>query len=73
MTSIRNMYAKQLTFMEMLLECSEFIDKARHDATSSKGDVLDSMEMRVSFLIGKMASSPTCSSFAVFLPEPAST
>jgi hypothetical protein len=28
--------------------------------------VLDSMETRLSFLVGKMASSPTCMPFRVF-------
>jgi hypothetical protein len=69
-TSIRSIYSEPPTFMEMLLEVSQFIDKSRHDPTSSKMDVLDSMETRVSFLVGKLASSPTCSAFAVFLPEP---
>ncbi len=66
MTTLRSIYAEPPTFMEMLLECSQFIDKSRHDPTSSKGNVLDSMEMRVSFLVGKLASHPTCSSFVVF-------
>ena len=68
-TGIRSIYAEPPTLMEMLIECSQFIDKARHDPTSSKMDVLDSMETRVSFLVGKLASSPTCAAFAVFLPE----
>jgi hypothetical protein len=62
----RALYAEPRTFMESLLECSKFIDKARNDTTMTKGDVLDSMETRLSFLVGKMASSPTCMPFRVF-------
>jgi hypothetical protein len=70
MSGLRTIYAQPPTFMEMLLECSQFIDKARHDPISSKMDVLDSMETRVSLLIGKLVSQPTAASLAIF---PAST
>jgi hypothetical protein len=69
MAGLRTIYAEPHTFMAMLLECSQFIDKARHDATSSKADALDSMENRVSLLIGKLASQPTSAAFSVYLPE----
>lgn len=52
--------------MEMMLECSAFIDKSRQDPTSSKLDVLDSMETRLSMLIGKLASEPTSTSFRIY-------
>jgi hypothetical protein len=68
--STRTLYAEPKTFMESMLECSEFIDKARRDPNSTKEDVLDSMEARMSFLIGKMAASPTCMPFKIF-PDPA--
>ena len=71
MASLRTIYAEPPTFMEMLLECSRFIDKARHDAASSKADVLDSMETRVSLLVGKLASQPTSAAFAVHMLDPA--
>ena len=61
-------YADPPTFMGMLVECAQFIEKARHDPTSSKEDVLDSMENRLSLLVGKMASHPTCSAFRIELP-----
>lgn len=67
--STRTLYAEPKTFMESMLECSEFIDKARKDPAYSKDDVLDSMEARISFLIGKMAVSPTCMPFKIF-PDP---
>ena len=61
------LYSTPPTFMDMLLECSSFIEKSRNDQSSSKEDVLDSMERRISLLIGKMASYPTCTSFRVML------
>lgn len=60
-----NVYANPPTFMEMLVECAQFIDKARHDATSTKADVLDSMENRISLLAGKLAAQPTCTAYAI--------
>lgn len=68
--SSRTLYADPKTFMDTLLECSEFIDKSRRDPHSTKEDVLDSMEIRLSFLVGKMAVSPTCMPFKIF-PDPA--
>lgn len=69
LVSSRTLYADPKTFMETLLECSEFIDKSRLDPHSTKEDVLDSMETRLSFLIGKMVASPTCMPFRIF-PDP---
>jgi hypothetical protein len=66
MAGLRTVYAESLTFMDMLLECSQFIDKSRHDPTSSKMDVLDSLETRVSLLVGKVVSQPTCAAFVVY-------
>lgn len=63
-------YSTPKTFMEMLLECSEFIDHQRLDPHSTKADVLDSMEKRVSFLVGKMAAYPVCTSFRIMQPGP---
>jgi hypothetical protein len=62
---VNNIYANPPTFMETLVECAQFIEKARHDTSSTKEDVLDSMENRLSLLIGKMASHPVCSAFKV--------
>ena len=66
----RTLYAEPKTFMEALLECSNFIDKLRRDSAYTKEDVLDSMETRLSFLVGKMATNPTCMPFKIF-PDPA--
>lgn len=51
----------------MLVECAQFVEKSRHDPTSSKEDVLDSMENRLSLLVGKMASQPLAGAFHVDL------
>lgn len=63
-------YATPNTFLDMLLELAGYIQTCRYDELMTKADVLDSMEKRASFLIGKMGSHPTCTSFAVFTPDP---
>jgi hypothetical protein len=55
--------------MDMLLECSSYIESQRHDPGSTKDDVLDSMERRVSFLVGKMAAHPMCTTFQIMPAE----
>lgn len=66
---VRTFYAEPLTFMDMLLECSRYLDTARHDEGASKADVLESMENRLSLLTGKLASQPTSRAFAIHLQE----
>lgn len=56
--------------LDMLVECSQFIDRARLDPGCSKHDILESMENRLSLLVGKVASHPTSTAFAVFPPPP---
>ena len=63
-----NIYADPPTFLGMLVECAQFIERARHDPTSSKEDVLDSLENRLSLLVGKMAAHPVSTAFRVELP-----
>ncbi len=67
MSGLRTLYTDSNTFMDMLLECSRFIDSAALDPTCSKEDVLASMENRVSLLIGKLASHPVSSTFTIDL------
>ncbi len=69
MSGLRTLYTDTPTFMQMLLECSRFLDTARHDEGCSKADVLQSMENRLSLLIGKLASQPTSAAFALHLPD----
>jgi len=65
MSGLRTLHADPPTFMEMLVECSQFLDRARHDEGCTKHDVLESMENRLSMLIGKLASQPTSAAFAI--------
>ncbi len=62
-----NIYATPKTFMDMLVECAQFLDRARQDEGCSKADVLDSLENRLSLLAGKLASHPACSEFRIEL------
>ena len=64
----RDIYSSPPTFMAALLECAEFIEKQRHDPATTKEDVLDSLERRLSLLVGKLASQPTCAAFRVMPP-----
>jgi hypothetical protein len=61
----RDIYANPPTFMAALLECAAHIEQQRHDPLSTKADVLDSLERRVSLLVGKLASQPTCAAFQI--------
>ena len=70
---VNNIYATPKSFMDMLVECSQFLDRARHDAGCSKNDVLDSMENRLSLLAGKLASHPACCDFRIELDAQPST
>lgn len=66
----RTIYTDPPTFMGMLLDCAQYVEKCRHDPTCSKEDVLDSMENRLSLLVGKMACHPTSCSFQILLDPP---
>ena len=70
MASLQTIYSDPPTFMGMLVECSQFIDRMRHDVGASKEDVLDSVERRVSLLVGKLASQPTSAAFSLDPPPP---
>ena len=54
------------TFLEALLEATNFLDRASTDEGMTKADVCASMETRLSLLVGKMVAAPTGASFAVF-------
>ncbi len=69
MQDAADIYASPPTFLEALLECAAFIEQQRRDPASTKEDVLDSMERRVSILVGKLASHPTCAAFQI-VPAP---
>lgn len=59
-------YATPTTFMEVLLDASRVLEEARHNEAVTKQDLIDSMEGRVSIMIGKLASTPTTTSFCIF-------
>lgn len=54
------------TFLEALLEATNFLDRASTDESMTKADVCASMETRLSLLVGKMVAAPSGASFAVF-------
>jgi len=59
-------YAQPTTFMEVLLSASRYLEDAKGNEGLTKQDVIDSMENRVSIMIGKLASVPTTTSFCIF-------
>ena len=61
------------TFLDALLEATNFLNRALSDESMTKADVCASMETRLSLLVGKMVSAPTGASFAVFNNNPAQT
>lgn len=65
-TRVSMFYATPKTFMETLLETTRYLEDARHNEEMTKQDVVDSMVWRVSSLIGKLASTPTTTSFCIF-------
>jgi hypothetical protein len=54
------------TFLDALLEATNFLSRASADDSVSKADICASMETRLSLLVGKMVATPTGASFAVF-------
>lgn len=61
-----SLYQRPQTFMEVLVETSQMLEKYREDKSASKEDVLDSMEDRLSIIMGKLVALPTYTSFALF-------
>lgn len=54
------------TFLDALLEATNFLSRASSDESMTKADICASMETRLSLLVGKMVTAPTGASFAVF-------
>jgi hypothetical protein len=50
----------------MLQESIRFVEESRLNDQTSKTDVLDSMEKRLSLLMAKLLGSPTSTSFSLF-------
>lgn len=61
-----NVYHRPQTLMQLLIECSEFLEIAREDKGMAKEDVVDSMEERISIIMGKLVALPTATSFSMF-------
>ncbi len=53
-------------YFDALCETMEFLRAARADESLDKGDVLDSLENRVSFLLTKLLAAPTTTGFSLF-------
>jgi hypothetical protein len=54
------------TFLDALLEATNFLNRASTDESMTKADLCASMETRLSLLVGKMVAAPTGASFVVF-------
>lgn len=52
-------------FLQALLEASNFLHSCR-TSDISKEELIESMDNRISLLIGKAVSAPTGASFAIF-------
>jgi hypothetical protein len=58
-------YDTSVSVLDLLLECSHTIDRLRDCDYMTKEDVCDSMESRISRIMGKVVAYPTCTSFKV--------
>ena len=54
------------TFLEMLLEASQFLDAAALNEQITKEELIMSMENRISAMISKAVTAPTGGNFSVF-------
>ena len=59
-------YSTPKTFLEMLLEFSNTLEKYRKDNSVSKEDVAEMAEENISMIIGKLVAVPTTTSFSLF-------
>jgi hypothetical protein len=59
-------YESPQTLMQLLVETCELLEKYKDDPLVKKEDVIDSMEEKLSLLIGKIITVPTYTSFALF-------
>lgn len=65
-SSTSSVYEYPQTIMQLVIETSELLEKYRNDVHVKKEDVIDSMEEKISLLIGKIITVPTYTSFALF-------
>lgn len=60
------MSTEQTTFLDMLLDTTNFLRTASSNASIDKEELCKSMENRLSVMISKMVSAPMGGSFSVF-------
>ena len=53
-------------YFDALCEALRFVEEARADEGRTKADALDSVEIRLSFLLTKLLAAPTTTGFCVF-------
>ena len=63
------MTSQQATFLEMLLEATNFLKSSSSDPGIDKDELRKSMENRLSGMIARMVSSPMGGSFSIFNRE----
>jgi len=56
------------TFFDALRDATDFTESARHNDAMAKGDILDGVEMRLSFMMKKVLAAPTATSYSIFRP-----
>jgi hypothetical protein len=54
------------TFLEMLLEASQFLDAASSNEQITKEELIMSMENRISVMVSKAVTAPMGGNFSVF-------
>jgi hypothetical protein len=63
------MSSQQVTFLDMLLDASNFLRSASLSPDMSKEELCKSIENRLSAMIARMVSSPMGGSFSIFNRE----
>jgi hypothetical protein len=57
------------TFLESLMDATNYLDAASRNDEISKEDLIKSMETKLSIIIGKMVAAPTGDMFNIFKRE----
>jgi hypothetical protein len=59
-------YSQPTTFMEVLIETAQYLEHSKTNTSITKEHLIESMENRISILVGKLTSVPTTTSFCIF-------
>jgi predicted nucleic acid-binding protein len=59
-------YNRPETFLQVLTETCQLLDKYKTDASVTKMDVIETMEEKLSVIAGKLISMPTYTSFVMY-------